>query len=62
MIKHPDVLGFELTEAILILDNNNIEYSIYESIGKEKLEKGIKRVIGQKSLSDNEIELIISYF
>lgn len=62
MSKHPDVLGFELTEATLLLDKSNIGFIIIESIGKEKIEKGTKRVISQKYISDNEAELIISYF
>ncbi|QUH26316.1 hypothetical protein [Serpentinicella alkaliphila] len=61
MTKNLDVLGFELTEAIMILEKNNIGFIVKESFGKEKLE-GVKRVIGQKIIADNKIELIISCF
>lgn len=62
MKKQPDVLGFELDEAILLLNTYDIQARVKESLGKEKIEKGIKRVISQKYISDQEVELIISYF
>lgn len=61
MTKNLDVLGFELTQAIMVLEKNNIGFIVKESFGKEKL-KGVKRVIGQKIIADNKIELIISCF
>lgn len=62
MVKHIDVLGFELSEATKILNDYNVGFIIKESIGKDKIEQGTKRVIRQKFISDNEIELTISYF
>ncbi|MDR5658232.1 hypothetical protein RH915_01885 [Serpentinicella sp. ANB-PHB4] len=63
MQKSVDVLGFELNDALFILNELNMQYTVNETYGKDaKKMDGIKRVVGQRNISLNEVEIIISYF
>jgi len=58
----PDLVGYPINEAIKVLEDNNLEVTIIESYGKTKVQTEDARVIRQRSISDNQIELIISFF
>jgi hypothetical protein len=56
------ILGFQLKEAIKVLENKKLKYSITETFSPKKKEKvGECRVINMKN-ENNIIELIVSYF
>ncbi|AOY77285.1 PASTA domain-containing protein [Clostridium formicaceticum] len=58
----PDVLGYKIEDAILLLESNAFKINVKESIAKTCVEEGCARVIRSKRVSQDEIELIISYF
>lgn len=58
----PDVLGYRAEDALAILNSNSFKVVIKESISKKSNRQGDTRVIQLKKLTDDEVEMIISYF
>lgn len=58
----PDVLGYRVEDALAVLDSNLFKVVIKESLSKKNNKQGEARVLKLKSLSDYEVEIIISYF
>ncbi|MGV8146382.1 MAG: hypothetical protein ACLKAK_01870 [Alkaliphilus sp.] len=56
------ILGYNLEEALNILHKEDFCVTVKKSFGKKLLECGKPRVIKQESISENQIELVISYF
>ena len=61
MSKNIDVLGFELEHALEKIRQQNLKASIIETRGNGD-SNGLKRVIGQRQITSDMYEIIISYF
>ncbi len=61
-MKIPDVLGYLIEDAVDALVAAGFKPVILESYGKKVIEAGTARVIRQRAISNEEIELIISLF
>ncbi|KAB3531349.1 hypothetical protein [Alkaliphilus serpentinus] len=57
-----DILGFKTEEAINALNILGYEVIIKESYGKNTTKSNDSRIIRQRLVSKNEMELIISFF
>jgi predicted Fe-Mo cluster-binding NifX family protein len=62
LVQIPDVVAYPINEAKELLNQNNYEVVIVESYGKTTIKTQDARVIRQRTLSDKEIELVISFF
>ncbi len=62
MIHIPDLVGYPINEAVELLKNTNIEATIIESYGKNMDQTEDARVIRQRNITANQVELIISFF
>ncbi|MCC5909832.1 MAG: PASTA domain-containing protein [Clostridiaceae bacterium] len=58
----PDVLGYKLEDALIVLKEQKLHVTTRESISHKCEKQGEIRVIRQNKLHNNEIELILSYF
>ncbi len=61
-MKIPDVLGYLADEAVDALMAAGFKPVILESYGKKTIEGGTARVIRQRLVSKEEVELTISLF
>lgn len=62
MKTSPDVLGYNIEDAIDLLKGYNLKWVIIESIGKNSKNLTRGKVIQTKQLPNKTFELIISYF
>ncbi|WP_026476036.1 PASTA domain-containing protein [Alkaliphilus transvaalensis] len=58
----PDLVAYPVEEAVSILKDLNVKINVVESYGKSFEKTEDVRVVRQKILTANEIELIISFF
>lgn len=58
----PDVIGYELENALHMLDEYNFEIIVKETFGKEDIRLGEARVVRQKIYENNILQLVIAYF
>lgn len=58
----PDVLGYKLEDALLVLNSNFYDVIIKETISKKSNKEGEARVVQLRSSTENKVEIIISYF
>lgn len=58
----PDVLGYRAEDALAVLNSNSFMVTIKESVSKKSDKQGDTRIIRLRRLTDDEVEIIISYF
>lgn len=58
----PDCLGYQLETALNLLNKFDYDVIIEETYGKKTVKTEDVRVIRQKLLEDNQLQLIIAYF
>ncbi len=58
----PDCLGYQLESALHLLNKLGYDVIIEETYGKRSVKTEDVRVIRQKLLGNNQLQLIIAYF
>ncbi len=58
----PDVLGYELKDALTILESCSYQVTIIQSLSPKNDKCGNARVIRTRNICNNKVEIIISYF